>query len=80
MTNNCESLLLNFNQSFYKESPSIITLINVLINEVQTKVNIKLRNTHLPNLTEDRRAHDRQARKEKLIMDYKNGKIDRYHI
>lgn len=41
-TNNWESFHSNFNQSFYKESPSIITLVNVLINKVQTEVYVKL--------------------------------------
>jgi len=38
-TNNCESFHSNFNRHFYKESPSINTLVTVLINEVQTEVN-----------------------------------------
>lgn len=47
-TNNCESFHSKFNQSFYKESPSINTLVTVLINEVQTEVYVKLKSTHLP--------------------------------
>jgi len=63
-TNNCESFHSNFNRHFYKESPCINTLVTVLINEVQTEVYVKLRSTHLPNVTQDRRVRDRQNRNE----------------
>ncbi len=76
-TNNCESFRANFNKSFYKESPSINTLVNVLINEVQTEVYVKFRSTHLPNVAQDRKVRDRQNRNEQFITQYKNGYIDR---
>lgn len=76
-TNNCESFHANFNKSFYNESPSINTLVNVLINEVQTEVYVKLRSIHLPNVAQDRRVRDRQNRNEQFITQYKNGYIDR---
>lgn len=50
---NCESFHSNFNQSYYKESASINTLVAVSINEVQTEVYIKLRSTHLQNVAQE---------------------------
>jgi len=76
-TNNCESFHSNFNRNFYKESPSINTLVTVLINEVQTEVYVKLRSTHLPNVAQDRRFRDRQKRNKQFISQYTNGDLDR---
>lgn len=77
-TNNCESFHSNFNQHFYKESPSIFNLVNVLINEIQTNIYIKIGSIYLPNSTRDHRVRARQQRNEIYISDYKNGKLDRY--
>lgn len=76
-TNNCESFHSNFNRHFYKESPSINTLVTVLINEVQTEVYVKLRSTHLPNVAQDRRVRDRQKRNKQFLSQYTNGDLDR---
>jgi len=77
-TNNYESFHANFNQSFYKESPSIFNLLVVLIDEVQTEIYIKLRSVHLPNVTQDRSIRERKSKNEKYITDYQNEQLDRY--
>jgi len=77
-TNTCASFHANFNRSFYKESPSIFNLLEVLIDEVQTETYIKLRSVHLPNVTQDRSIRERKSKNEKYITDYQNLLLDRY--
>ncbi|KAF0757883.1 FLYWCH-type domain-containing protein [Aphis craccivora] len=76
-TNACESFHSRFNQSFYKESLSIIKWLTVLITEIQTDVYIKLKSTNISNNPQDHTVRNRQKKNDQIITDYKNGIIGR---
>lgn len=77
-TNACESFHSFFNQSFYKHTPSIMSWLSILINEVQTDIYIKIRSINIIKTPRDAKNVERQRQNEAYIEDYKNSKICRY--
>jgi len=63
-TNACESFHSFFNQSFYKHTPSIMSWLAVLINEIQTDIYIKIKSINILKTPRDAKNVERQRRNE----------------
>lgn len=72
-TNAYESFHSFFNQSLYEYTPSIMSWLSVLINEVQTDIN----SINILKTPRDAKNVERQRRNEAYIEDYKYNKICR---
>ncbi|KAE9537550.1 hypothetical protein AGLY_006573 [Aphis glycines] len=54
-TNACELFHSYFNKNFYSNSPSIISWLNIIRNDIQTETYIKINSVEIPKKTKDKK-------------------------
>jgi len=62
----------------YSNSPSIISWLNIIRNDIQTETCIKMNSVEIPQKTKYKKTKERQEFNEKRILLYRSGEITRY--
>jgi len=56
----CESFHSYFNKNLYSDFSSIISWLNIIRNDIQTEIYIKINSVEIPQKTKDKKTKEKQ--------------------